>query len=313
MNSHGPKADLWYGATGTGKTSQIGPFAEYIFAQTGKRTRLVTADGGGYEPVKPYETAGLLEVWSIADTEQIIEALDKACQGYWPAVKDGKKVLTKDGLDQVGGYVFEGLTSFGDAIMRRLRHTKARLSQDPSYVLKDGETEFAGGNMTYFGFVQDRLYDLVMKSHMLPVYKVGWSAMEAKGEEEGTKMPTFGPAIAGKKSIGKAPQWFGNCLHLEMLVTEGAAGTDATAKALATQQVSIVAKPVMYLKPHADKASKIVFPAKTRAPMEFAAQVPEYLDPPDLKRLYEMLDGFKSKGVERIKQMIAAQPQATSA
>lgn len=302
MNMTGPKADLAYGATGTTKTTQIGELAEYVFELTGKRTRLVTADGGGYETIKPHVEAGMIDVWPVLNEAHAIEALDFACQGYWPVEKDGKRVLSKDGLDAIAGYAFEGLTSFGDLILKHLRSTGAKLSQEPNFVYKDGDSTYYGSNMTYYGFVQDRLYDLVLKSHMLPVERVLWTALEGKGEEEGTRIPIFGPAIAGKKSIGKAPQWFGNSIHLEMLVTEG--------KEDANKQIQVTAKPVMYLKPHADKISKLVFPAKTRAPKEFAAQLPEFYDPPSLKKLYETLDSFKAKGAERVRQMMAARKVA---
>jgi hypothetical protein len=133
--------------------------------------------------------------------------------------------------------------------------------------------------------VQNRLYDFVVKSSTLPVERVIWTALEGRGEEEGTKAPTFGPSIVGKKSTGKAGQWFGNMVHLEMLVTEKA---DA-----ATKQVHLDQRRVMYLQPHADPLTKIPFPAKVRAPFNRATEVPFYLDPPDIAKLYDMLELFK--------------------
>ena len=129
-----------------------------------------------------------------------------ACQGYWPKRLDGLEPW-KDGYHlpeqlkeaKVGLVAFEGLTSFGSHVMQALKKPGVSLSQDPSYVLKDGSTSYAGGSMAAFGFVQDRIYDYVMKSHMIPhVHKVIWTALEAKGEEEGTRIPIFGPAIEGK-------------------------------------------------------------------------------------------------------------------
>ena len=120
--------------------------------------------------------------------------------------------------------------------------------------------------------------------------RVIWTALEGRGEEEGTKAPTYGPSIVGKKSTGKAGQWFGNMLHLEMLVTERADP--------ATKQINLEQKRVMYLQPHADPMTKIPFPAKVRAPFDMAGKLPVFMDPPDLGKLYAQLESFKKPKVE---------------
>lgn len=295
------RADVLYGQSGSRKTTNVGLSCAYWHRKTGKRGRLISMDGGGFEPIEPLIEAGILEVWSLNDRPHPIESLDLACQGYWPAdaLDPASKLVapTPATWERVGFMAFEGLTSGGDVILRELRAKKASLSQDPSYSWMSGATVYSGANMSYYGFVQDRLYDFVMKTHMLPVERVLWTALEGRGEEEGSRIPTFGPAIAGKKSTGKAPQWFGNCLHLEMLVTEEA---DAKMK-----QTRLVTKPVMYLRSHADPLTKMAYPAKTRAPYQFAAELPEFLDPPDLGVLYQKLDELKQKAAQQL-QAIAA-------
>lgn len=295
------KADCLYGSSKTRKTSNVGLACEYYYRKTGKKGRLVTADGGGFEPIQLLVDQGILDVWSVNDRQFPIEAMDQACQGWWPVdPSDPKSPIrppTGDTWKQVGFLAYEGLTSFGDLVLGHLRASKARLSQEPGFKWSDGGTEYAGSNMSYYGFVQDRLYDFVMKTHMLPVERVLWTALEGKGEEEGTKAPVYGPSIAGKKSIGKAPQWFGNCLHNELLVTS--AEVDPKTKQL--KQVSDV---VMYLRPHADPMTKIAFPAGTRAPYQVAKEIPEYMEP-DLGKLYELLDNLKAKA---LLSMTAAAP-----
>lgn len=274
MTTRRSKADLIYGATGTYKTSQIGHMAMYVLNKYGKKTRLVTADGGGFDPIKELVEAGVIEVWSIRTQPHLIEAIDKACQGWWPDDVDdpaspAKPPTSSRAIRDVGLVAFEGLTSFGSSIMEKLKKPGVQLSQDPSYVLQDGGTHYAGGSMAAFGFVQDRIYEFVMKSHMIPLVEhVLWTALEAKGEEEGTKIPIFGPAIEGKKATGKAGQWFGNLFHMEAVNNK--LGVDE-----ATQQIKMRTDVFCYMKNHADPVSGIVFPAKVRAPFLLADRLPD--------------------------------------
>jgi hypothetical protein len=294
---------LLYGASGTTKTSQIGQLAEYIWDKHQLKTRLVTSDGGGFDVIRDYVDAGIVEVFVVgATTDHPLEAWEKLTTGFWPAVEGQPTREWKCSVEGVGAYAFEGLTSLGDLMISYLRRDGKRLSQDPNYALKDGDTQFYGSNMTYFGFAQDRVDDYVMKSDMLPVRKVLWTALEAKGEEDGTKLPTFGPDIAGKKSISRASQWFGDCIHLEMYVQQQSQKDK-------NDQMKVVTRPVMYLKPHADPVTKIPFPAKLRIPPallpEFDQQVPDgFLDPPSLRRVFELQDALRAKGLERLRAKV---------
>jgi hypothetical protein len=172
-NLLGGKADVLYGASGLYKTSEIGWTALYVLEKYGKRTRLVSADGGGFGPIQSLIDAGIVEVWPIRNRLHFIEAVDKACQGWWPVdPRDPRSPIeppnANPSIREVGLYAFEGLTSFGSGIMGKLKVPGVQLSQDPNYVLRDGETDYAGGSIAAFGFVQDRIYDFVMKSHMIP-------------------------------------------------------------------------------------------------------------------------------------------------
>lgn len=288
----GFKADLFYGATKTRKTSNIGMAALYVLERYGKKTRLITADPGGYEPIQTLVDAGIVEPWVIRGWPFIIETLDKATQGYWPSKPEelGSRLLTpmesfKSG--DIGLVAFEGLTSFGTSMQGYLSDTGASLSQDPNFKLKVGDTTYYGGNMSYYGFIQKEVAKYVANSSMLPVEKVIWTALEAKGEEEGTKSPIYGPAIEGKKAIGKAGAWFGNMLHFEAVEKVGT-------KDDKTQQLNVTTDVVMYLKPHADPLTKVMFHAGTRAPFMVASELPESM-PADVGALYRKLDELKVK------------------
>lgn len=356
------KADLLYGASGTTKTSQIGKAALWALRKYGHKTRLISTDGGGWEPLDPLVSEGIIIPWPIRSWSSRVETIDKACQGYWPSdpsnpnsqlepptitayevrcrrcVVDGQpKVIygpaatqpklgtvtcptckcaiigpldnqlelrvlqyanPKNDLREIALIGIEGLTSFGDSILEYLMQNRASLSQDPSFTWTDGSTGYSGGNQTYYSFVQNRLYEFVHKTHMIPfVEKVIWTALESKGEEEGTRIPIFGPAIAGKKATGKAPQWFGNTLHFEML--------QETAAADANKQLTVKSKVVMYIRNHADALSKVPFQCKVRAPFQLAHELPDFMEP-DIAALYDKLDDMKHRVAEMVRQQIEA-------
>lgn len=301
-----PKADLLYGAGKTTKTSNIGKMARYVFEKYGKLTRLLTVDGGGYDTCMAEVEAGLIIPWCpLARPRFTISTLDLACQGYWPKdAQDPLSPLQPPGpgtWEMIGAYGVEGLTSIGDGIIRQLKKDKAHLSQDPSYTYSEQAVEveingivkplsisYSGGNMSYYGAAQDQIYDMILKTHLLPVEKVLWTALEGKGEEEGTRAPIYGPAIVGKKSTGKAPQWFGNCLHIEQLVEQVADEK--------TKQMRVIERPVMYIRTHADPLSRVPFPAGTRIPHQFAKDIPDFMEP-DIAAFYRMVDEVNEKAL----------------
>lgn len=283
------KTDLLYGGTKCRKTSNIGHAALYVWRKYGQRTRLLTADTGGYEPIESLVEEGIVEPLLLIPREFPIETVDRVCQGWWPKDPTDPKselILTPpEEQAKIGIVAIEGLTSIGDLILRHWSSKGQKLSQDPNFTYVDGKTSYSGTNMSYYGEVQNRLYDFVVKSAMLPVRRAIWTALEARGEDT-DKTPVYGPAIAGKKSIGKAGGWFGNMLHFEMIQTEGAKD--------AKGQISLKSDVVMYLRPHADPVSKIPFHAGTRAPFQFAHELPEYMEA-DVSKLYEKLEELKAK------------------
>ena len=339
-------ADLYFGASRTGKTTQIG-----VAAQRAKRvhklpSRLVTADLGTLDCIQPQIDDGTIVVWNLKHHNNLIETLDRACQGYWPVDPDDpasklespfiiayigtcpkcKEELTTskptqqaacpkcqtitplsmkrksnpaNDLTKFAIVAFEGITSFGDAILSRLLATRASLSQDPSYVWKEGETDYAGGNMTYYGFLQQRLPEFIAKSTSLPVAdRVIWTALEGRGIDEASKAPVLGALFTGgsgaQKLTGKAPAWFRHCLHFET-VEKVVPSTTPNAPA----EMDIEYR--MYLKPHADPMTKAVFSCGLRIPREFAKEFKPWMEP-DVGKLYDKIDELvqgngKLKGV----------------
>ena len=147
-----PRADLIYGASKTRKTSNIGLVAIYVWKKYHKVTRLITLDGGGYDPLLSLVNEGIIIPWvPIARKQFTISTMDMACQGYWPKDPDDPTspliAPTSATWDEVGFVAIEGLTSAGDAFIRQFKADKAHLSQDPSYTYVEQpiEIETASG------------------------------------------------------------------------------------------------------------------------------------------------------------------------
>jgi len=81
-------ADLFFGASRTGKTSQIGKAAQRAKRIYGGISRLVTADLGTLDTIQAEIDAGIIQVWNLRNNAHVMQAIDKACQGYWPEDMD---------------------------------------------------------------------------------------------------------------------------------------------------------------------------------------------------------------------------------
>lgn len=284
-----PKADLVWGASGTGKTENVGEVCKYVFKKYGKLTRVVSADGGGIGPNTGLAKAGILEFWALNAWKNPIANLERAIKGYWPLRlndPDSPIVPPDAGTFEMYGFgAFEGLTSFGDMILDNLSGTQASLSQDPSYVFEQDGIKFAGENQSYYGFMQKELQRKVALSHLLGYEKVLWTAQESKGEEKGGGI-VYGPMIGGKKATGKASGWFLNVFHMDV-IPQGEVKVDPVTK----QKIQEVMH-ILFIKTHIDPQTMIPYPCKLRAPKAYTKDVKPYLDSGSVADAYRLLDSL---------------------
>lgn len=299
MNNNGAKADLFYGSTKTTKTSQIGRAAQYFFKKTNKPLLLYSADNGGWDPIESLVEAGIVEAQSIRHIPYAPEAIDKLSQGWvYDATATSKPWRAPDPKfwAKYSSVAFEGLASIGEWMMDYFSMSGLKLGMSQSFTkVKIGETEYSGLGQDHYGYVQGHLLRCVVNSSSLPVERVIWTSLETKAKDSITNDSIIGPSLVGNKKIDRAGQYFGNMIHLDLL--------ESTSKIkVGDKDVEMVAtKPVMFLRHHQDPSTKLTIPAGTRAPFEFAAEVPAYLDPPDAGRLYQLLDDLKAKASAKLK------------
>jgi hypothetical protein len=213
---------LIFAGTGVGKTTQLGELALYDYAETGKKTKLYTADKGGLAPIQGHIEAGLIKPVELSGLNPW--TFEYAVQGLIP--KDGKWVKDED--PEIGHYAFESLTSWGWAQMLDLSTKAAGKNGRVENIGGDAPIRFNAGdgiwigsnNRTHFGIVQNNIRDLVFKSFLLPG-TVTWTSLDLRGEDKESGSPIIAPVIVGKSGADQIPSWFHYTFHLTADPAEG--------------------------------------------------------------------------------------------
>jgi hypothetical protein len=281
---------LVYGETGTFKTSNIGRFARYMYEKTGKPTRLVSADGGGWMPVQAEIDAGIIDALRIVESEQPLPLLRKLGQGYWPV--DGKLQLAD--LSSIGAYAVEGLTSIPMLLLRHLVKTGRKVSEEvigkfEEEIEVDGKKvkeSFSAPSRSHYGFIQNFVLDMLASFRALPVERVLFTAHEGKGSDDITNQMVYGPATVGKAITDRLPSEVGDLIHFYAVPV----GSANTAKRLEVR---------CYMDKHPDTQTQILWPAKTRLQpeqlSEFNAKWPDKYFPLTLDQGIEMYLRFQDE------------------
>lgn len=292
---------LVYGVSGAGKTTQAQELAKYVHKKLHKKVRLASMSGGGWTSVQPAVDAGILVPTYLRGRNFPVETLNRITLGWWPADPDdplSKLVPPEQQKDwkDVGGIVFDGITEGADWLMSYIvgQEAAGRLkssAQNLAASFKDGETSFGTPGLAHYGTVQQRMEDFVTNSKGLPGIYTMWTALELKAtDDEGSKLPMYGPDVCGKKKTSKAPAWFDNTLHLYLT---GAGGM---------KKGAIVRR--LYLTNHFED-DQIPYVAKNRG--HFYAPLPEYLEGNEcslavfLEKLEESHAKAKAKLLEELK------------
>ena len=299
----GPKADLVFGRTGSTKTTQVGHMAEYIMEKYGQKTRLVSADPGGWISIEHLCSAGIIDPVQInLQTPFPLEAITRYSMGWWPDAH-GKLVKAEVPKD-VGAYAFEGLSTFSILIMSNLVSRKdIHIPDTPKESWVDDKLE--GGGMhwgfsgrAHYGFIQQRMYEIVTNSNHLPVHKVLWTAHETDAKDN-QKRAIMGPQIIGEAMTGQCGAWFGAMLHM-FPVEKSVQADDPIDKG---KKISISRYvPIMFLRDHIDPKDtyKIPFMAKPRGPSSLWQEWPDYMEP-NIGNFYKKLDTMAQKALDEIR------------
>lgn len=226
---------LIYGASDTGKTSQLGEIARYLVNTWGWRGRLLTGDSS-YAPLvdliqSPENPEGKIEAFDLAMTGSTLEVISAVGQGYWPKVVGQEIRLLKTPPDQAKEIKFmlvEGAAVISQMLMAQMIRNKLKIAEDVvgSYELSlpiDGSaekfkiTEGQGGRAHYnhiHNILRSRIWPAFKA---LPVEYCIWTSHESRGEDDLNKALTvLGPATIGKALVGRTTENFAHAFRLDV-------------------------------------------------------------------------------------------------
>jgi len=237
---------MLYGDSGTRKTTELMTGALYVFEQTGRKCRFVSAESAAEEIVAPAVERELLAtpLWMYKSLHPRA-FLKKLQRGEWPYMVDsaggrtdnpekavGRKWFPTPAEDWagLGGYIFEGLQSYGELIMGDLRATQSKAGAtgetglaSPGYSECD---ESLGSNAkSHYNAAQGDMLEFlteapknVFDQSKGKVQYFFVSTHESKGTD-GTNKTIFGPAVIGQAATDKVQKKVGLMVHHELVVT----------------------------------------------------------------------------------------------
>jgi len=236
-----------YGPSGSGKTPQIGLFSRRLFKDTGGRrkgdtlidgyrTRIYTADRGGFDSILPEIELGLIQLVDLKlQKEDPWIWATKSIQGRVPNTPGDVK-WTKTGTQKddkgntIGCWAFEGLTEWGNSLMKDMGD-KSSAGQnvgggviDTRVTSVDSEGEdfsYAGHTRAHYMMGQDEMDRLISRSMRLSGFLI-WTALDLRSNDVAQARQVVGPDIGvGSKMTAKVPQKFTYCWRTVNLAKKG--------------------------------------------------------------------------------------------
>jgi hypothetical protein len=201
-----------------------------------------------------------------------------------------------NGFDAVGAVVFEGFTSFGEALLRRLRTINPEGGRSIDDKAGDGSVyKISAPGMQHYGDSQAYLGQFIANSKTIPTGRVLWTALENRGEEDGKQV--YGPKGPGQALTATCIPWFTDVIHLD--------GVAKSEKGLVIKDGNgmEVVERKLFLSPHYPADNKLfLFRAKTSAPL--SGGMPTVLDFPSttntMERLFGLIEEAKKKSGEEM-------------
>lgn len=313
-----PATFLLYGDTSTGKTTNWGFFAKWLFKATGGRvadgkavgglrTRLYCSDNGGWRCVQHLVDLGIVEVVDCRVLPFPFMWLEKTAKGFVPEIsgeKDG--VLQGKWLQRtegIGLYVFDSLTGTADLMMDDLTDKAVagvNIGGDGSYKFESagkGDTEWGkfivgANNQAHYGAVQQRITRAAGLINALAERNNAYciATATARREQNESRQTIMGPQVAGKALTPELPRMFTYTFHL----------TNTPTASEPEHRLWFVS----HLDVSAGNATGL---ANRRLPLlsaksEALKQVPAYVQPADMAEAYAIIvkaEAEVRKGVEK--------------
>lgn len=254
-----------YGATGTGKTTLLGEYAELIKAETGKRLLLNGSDLGGFNSIIPQVDAGLVEVNEFVHGEA----------DPWNWINDAVK--GKNLSEQIGAVGFDSAQSMGEALLGFITKSDWKVGQQSTqrFTVNRGKEALTVGlnNEAHYGLVQGFMLDKIWDSTWMVRNGIDviWTFGEWRGEDA-KDAPVIGPAIVGKALTPKIPKWF-----------------QFTFRTVSIPEAGQADRHLLQITPQPEMAGSAVAMANPRWPK--GIECPAFIEPASLKEFFLQWEG----------------------
>lgn len=226
-----------YGESRTGKTREIGTLARKLFQQTGKKTRLVYCDGGGWASIQTEIDLGIIIPLRLSGHPDIWQWITAISKGFWPEDNTitGRLIKFSDHpeSDSIGAYAIEGIAAICTELLGWASRNGLSMTGESNPISKwqpskeensDPNLVTVVGQVTqgHYGNVGNKLFDLIRNFQRLQAYdiRIIWTSLEAGGEEKiaGMKRSVIGIGSIGKSLTPLLPARFGDLIHIERVV-----------------------------------------------------------------------------------------------
>lgn len=263
------------GDSGSGKTTQAGEWAKYVYKTRQKRTVLNTADRGGYDSIAPLVRAGLVRVNELKQEDD-----------PWIYVNNA---VRKDSYgEDIGLAIFDSGTSLSDILLTACSHSDFQIGQQRTqkFTVSRGAQNLtvAINNEAHFGVVQGFMLDQIRQSTWLVErgIDVMWTFALHRSESQ-DRTPILGPKLAGKALTPFLPKEFRYTFRIESIPQEGA-------------------EPVhrLYLTEHPELAGLGHSFGNARYPLG-VTPLPTYLEPASISGALELIEKGQQEADELIK------------
>ena len=300
-----PRMILFYGESGSTKTSQTYHLAKWIYKKTGLVGRML---GSNASDNAPFEDSGLIEkgvvdFFDISNRQMALADMRKLSEGYWPKdTKEGGKgskdyfakvdacMTTPAEWKKIGFYIIEGTSGIAALLLNHIRQQDEGVGFKHSFKYEEEGYIIGGLQEGHYGLVQQEMYKLIVQGFAsLPVKYIIMTGLVGKGEDKLKNETVYGPKAAGKATTAEIPSWFMDCIHLDTVIE-----TVTNDKYPDGVQVE---RRVAWIQKHPDKDTGINYLAKIRMMPELYPEVMKVF-PEGYVRL-----GFK-KGIDLLYETI---------
>lgn len=139
------------------------------------------------------------------------------CKAAAPPViiRPAREINKANGIQDVGMYLFEGGTAFGELFMDNMSDRSAKgekMGEDVAVRFKDGALEIAGSSRSSYGIAQRRIKNACQEARHLPVDYDIWTFTKEVGTDDMSKQAVLGPKLPGSAATPDVPRWFGPLL-----------------------------------------------------------------------------------------------------